>query len=336
MTLHYLRHAALIAALTTFATAQTPPSIISSYLQTGFQPNGDTVQVSFTNEAINGFQDGTIFPADAVKDEPTFALGDSSGISPSTLYTIIMVDTTCPNALTLHYARTNFKNNFDITNINTSTPALQVYLSPGSLDEKGDNRQYAFLMYTNPGRDEIESFKLPAEGQEFDIKQFQDDNGLGDAEAGVGMVVKLGGEADCGGDAVESLPASLPTPRPSSNTAAPSGAPLFSSEVTEAKTTSEEEPESTGNAEDGGEGSATTTSERRTPGSTLTSFVLESPTPEPTSVASPVVLESAGGDVSATGSAGLAEQTANAATRTSNSHAWGVAPILMALAALAW
>jgi hypothetical protein len=336
MALHYLRHAVFILAFTTFATAQTPQSIIPSDLEAGFQPNGDTLQVSFTNEAINGFQDGTIFPKDSVKNEPTFALGDSSGISPSTLYTIIMVDTTCPNARTLHYARTNFKNNFDITNINTSTPALQVYLSPGILDEKGDNRQYAFLMYTNPGRDEIESFKLPAEGQKFDIKQFQDDNGLGDAEAGVGMVVKLGGEADCGGDAVESLPASLPTPRPSSNTAAPSGAPLSSSEVTQATTTSEEEPESTGNVEDGGEGSATTTSERRTPGSTLTSFVLESATPEPSSVASTVVLESAGGEGTATGSADLAQQTANAAPATSNVRSWGFTLLLVVVGMSLW
>jgi hypothetical protein len=338
MLVHYLRHASLILALSTFTTAQTPqsPTIIPSNLLSSFQPNGDTLQVSFTNEAINGFQDGTIFPADAVQDEPTFALGDSSGISPSTLYTVIMVDTTCPNARTLHYARTNFKNNFDITNINSSTPALQVYLSPGSLGEKGDNRQYAFLMYTNPGRDEIDAFKLPAEGEEFDIKQFQDDNGLGDAEAGVGMVVKLGGEADCGGDAVESLPASLPTPRPSSNTAAPSGAPLSSSEVTQATTTSEEEPESTGNVEDGWEGSATTTSERRTPGSTLTSFVLESATPEPSSVASTVVLESAGGEATVTGSADLAQQTANAAPATSHFRSWGFTLLLVVVGMSLW
>jgi hypothetical protein len=337
MALHSLHHAALILALTTFSIAQTPqsPTILPSDLQSGFQPNGDTLQVSFTNEAINGFQDGTIFPKDSVKNEPTFALGDSSGISPSTLYTIIMVDTTCPNARTLHYARTNFKNNFDITNINTSTPALQAYLSPGSLDEKGDDRQYAFLMYTNPGRDEIDAFKLPAEGETFDVKQFQDDNGLGDAEAGVGMVVKLGGEADCGGDAVESLPASLPTPRPSTSTAAPSRAPLSSSEVTDATTTGAEEPESTDSAEDGGEGSVTTTSER-TPSSTLKSFVLESAMPEPSSVASTVVLKSAGGEGTTTGSAGLAEQTASAAPALSNVRVWGFTPLLVVVGMSLW
>ncbi|KAF1835741.1 hypothetical protein BDW02DRAFT_476726, partial [Decorospora gaudefroyi] len=181
------------------AIAQTArkSTIIPSDLQEGFLP-GDAVQVSYTNNAVNGFRDGTLFSKDAVSDEPTFALGDSSGISPLPLYTMIMVDTTCPNSRTLHYARPNFKYNFDITNINTSSPALLDYIAPGSLDETGDNRQYSFLMYRNPGREEITKLKLPAKGEKFDVGQFQDDNGLGDPTAGVGMVVNLGGKADCG------------------------------------------------------------------------------------------------------------------------------------------
>jgi hypothetical protein len=327
MAIHYLRHAALITVLATSTTAQTSqrPSILPIDLQSGFRPNGDTLQVSYTNEAINGFRDGTLFPQDAVENEPTFALGDSSGISPSTLYTIIMVDTTCPNARTLHYARSNFKNNFDITNINTSSDALQAYLPPGAFAEKGDNRQYSFLMYSNPGRDSISSLKLPAEGENFNVQQFQDDNGLGDAEAGLGMVVKLGGEADCGGDAAETLPASLAPPRPSSDTASPSGAPLTSSRVGNATTTGAEGPEETGSG-------VTTT---RTPVSSLTSFVLDSATPEVSAVASTIVLTSGREEGTATGSAGLAEQTANAAPAVST-HSWAFASLLVAASVLLW
>ncbi|KNG50160.1 hypothetical protein DDE82_005476 [Stemphylium lycopersici] len=206
--------AAIIATLASCATSQDT-TIVPEDLQTGF--GSDKVQISFTDEAINGFRDGTVFEKDAVAKEPTFALGDSNGISPTTLYTIIMVDTTCSNGRRLHYARANFKNNFDITNINTSSPPLLDYVAPGSAGEKGDNRQYSFLMYTNPGRKEITNLQLPGDDETFDVKQFQDDNGLGDATAGVGMVVKLGGEADCGDEGAEQLPSSLPTPRPASS-----------------------------------------------------------------------------------------------------------------------
>lgn len=125
-----------------------------------------------------------------------------------------MVDTTCTGKRTLHYARANFKNNFDITNIKTDSAALQEYKAPGSFGETGDNRQYSFLMYTNPNRQPINNLKLPAEGAAFDVKLFQADNNLPDPQAGVGMIAKLGGQADCGGDQANTLPASsLPTAR---------------------------------------------------------------------------------------------------------------------------
>jgi hypothetical protein len=154
----------------------------------------------------------------AVSKEPTFALGDSAGISPTTLHTIIMIDTTCPDKRVLHYARANFKNNFVITNIDTKSAALQEYKAPGSFGETGDNRQYSFLMYINPDRKEINSLKMPAEGEAFDVKKFQTDNGLPDPFAGVGMVVKLGGQANCGGGQPNG--ASSARPQPSSTAAA--------------------------------------------------------------------------------------------------------------------
>ncbi|KAL6705540.1 hypothetical protein ACN47E_006657 [Coniothyrium glycines] len=218
MAYRVLKHMMVAATSIVLVRAQRS-NIVPADLQAGF--NKETqIQVSYTGEAVNGFKDGTSFQKTAVANEPTFALGDSSGIAPSTLYTIIMVDTTCPNALKLHYARANFKNNFDITNIDTKSAASQAYKAPGSLGEVGDNRQYSFLMYTNPGLKQINQLKLPAEGENFNVKQFQDDNGLPDADAGVGMVVKLGGTADCGGDQANTLPASLPTPRPAPSTLA--------------------------------------------------------------------------------------------------------------------
>lgn len=130
-----------------------------------------------------------------------------------------MVDTTCPNKRVLHYARANFKNNFDITNIATQSAPLQAYKAPGAFGEAGDNRQYSFLMYTNPQRRQIDTLRLPKEGETFDVKKFQSDNGLNDPQAGVGMIVKLGGTADCGGEQANTLPASRPSAQPSTSAA---------------------------------------------------------------------------------------------------------------------
>lgn len=130
-----------------------------------------------------------------------------------------MVDTTCPSALKLHYVRANFKNNFDITNIDTKSAALQVYKAPGSFGETGDNRQYSFLMYTNPGFQLINQLKLPEQGKSFDLQKFQSENGLPDASAGVGMVVKLGGQVNCVGNQENTLPATSSTSKTISSTA---------------------------------------------------------------------------------------------------------------------
>jgi hypothetical protein len=133
-----------------------------------------------------------------------------------------MVDTTCANKRVLHYARANFKNNLDITNIATQSKAALEYKAPGSLGETGDNRQYSFLMYLNPGRKQLDQLQLPAQGATFDAKKFQTDNGLSDPTAGVGMTVKLGGQANCDGAAAppSGTPDNASSARPQPSSAA--------------------------------------------------------------------------------------------------------------------
>lgn len=233
-----------------------------------------------------------------------------------------MVDTTCSNGRRLHYARANFKNNFDITNINTSSPPLLDYVAPGSAGEKGDNRQYSFLMYTNPGRKEITNLQLPGDDETFDVKQFQDDNGLGDATAGVGMVVKLGGEADCGDEGAEQLPSSLPTPRPASSLTGLTNEPEI--------TTS---PTSTVRESSGGDVTPALSTPLESPANPAVTSVstLLSDTPRPSVEVSTTILSSANRAESATSSADPAEQTTNAACGIQSRQRWGFAPLIMAV-----
>jgi hypothetical protein len=328
--------AALIATLLQHTVAQQS-NIVPEDLRDGFGSEETGVQVSYTNEAVNGFRDGTLFSKDgetsytnivdkinlyaaAVSKEPTFALGDSSGISPGVLYTIIMVDTTCPNKRVLHYARANFKNNFDITNINTTTAPLLDYKAPGSFAETGDNRQFSFLMYMQPQRKQIDSLKMPADGEAFDAKKFHSDNGLQEPIAGVGMVVKLGGQADCGGDQPNGVPDALPSPRPplSSVTNAvptsPAGASSSAQVITSVGQRTSEAAKTTPTSVPGNNSNGTLTSSRAlTSGLVTVSSADLSDGP----ATATLVLTSAGPDgtvgASGTPSASPAQQTANSA-----------------------
>jgi hypothetical protein len=143
-----------------------------------------------------------------------------------------MVDTTCPDKRVLHYARSNFKNNFDITNIATDSAALVDYKAPGAFGETGDKRQYSFLMYINPQRKQITSLKTPGDGEAFDVEKFQTDNGFQDATGAIGMEVKLGGQANCGAGgssggqqsaAQSNLPSAVPSAAPPRSSAANAG-----------------------------------------------------------------------------------------------------------------
>jgi hypothetical protein len=245
-----------------------------------------------------------------------------------------MVDTTCPDARKLHYARANFKNNFDITNINTSSPALLDYVAPGSVGEKGDNRQYSFLMYTNPGRKEITDLQLPGDDEAFDITKFQNDNGLGDAMAGVGMVVKLGGEADCAGDGAEVLPSSLPTPRPARSTTI-AVSRTTSGENATASATPTDDPSVPGDA-----GSpSSTAAPNPTPTSSIVSSISDIPSSaegSPASLSTIVLSGTDGTSLPTTSTSSAPEQTTNAAPGTTRSQHWGVASLLAIVSLIFW
>ncbi|KAH7361223.1 hypothetical protein BKA66DRAFT_514721 [Pyrenochaeta sp. MPI-SDFR-AT-0127] len=323
MALKCIRHAALVATLVSLTGAQ----IVPEDLRGGFNTKGKEIQVSYVGEAVNGFRDGTSFEKDAVTSEPTFALGDSSGISPSTLYTILMVDTTCPNARKLHYARANFKNNFNGVNIETQAAALLDYKAPGAFGEAGDNRQYSFLLYTNPGRKQIDQLKLPAEGENFDVKQFQDDNGLSDASAGVGMVVKLGGTADCGGDSANTVPENLPTPRP----------PQISSARAPTSNAGQQPSNQASATPTGGAQQPAPTGSGRTSNLVVASSVLESDAPGPSTITSTIILSSRpGGAGTPTASASLIQQTTNAAPGMSVPGGAAMVPLFAVAGALFW
>ncbi|KAF2689591.1 hypothetical protein K458DRAFT_292398 [Lentithecium fluviatile CBS 122367] len=213
-----------------FAVAQDS---VPSDLTAGFDLS---LQASFTGEANEGFKDGTSFTKDEVATEPSFALGDSDGIATSVLYTIIMVDTTDDSNRVLHFARANYKHSEGVKLESEDQPLLE-YKAPGTLGETGDEKKYTFLLYTNPERNEIKSLTLPGDGETFDVKKFQDDNGLEDPNAGVGMAVALNGGA------TPSSSSSSSSRRPAS-TQAPSSTAAQSSSATTGAVSSTSESES--------------------------------------------------------------------------------------------
>ncbi|OCK88370.1 uncharacterized protein K441DRAFT_311911 [Cenococcum geophilum 1.58] len=195
----YLSHLFCAAALLKSAYSQKS---VPADLSVGFDPSSISMQAAYGGgEASEGFADGTKFTKAEVANAPAFAFGDSSGISSVAKYTILMLDTTCDSARTLHFLQTDFVYDGTLVNIASSTKPLQAYQAPGAFKETGNGRKYTFLMYSQPGNENISSLKLPNQGDIIDVKQFQDDNGYVDAQAGVGMVVDLGGTTNCGGAA---------------------------------------------------------------------------------------------------------------------------------------
>lgn len=233
-----------------------------------------------------------------------------------------MVDTTCSDKRVLHYARANFKNNFDITNINTTSPPQLEYKAPGAFGETGDNRQYSFLMYVNPRRQQIDNLQLPAEGEAFDVEKFQTDNNFQEATGGVGMVVKLGGQANCAGGQPNELPSNLPSARPPRSSAGPTSSAGGSGPSQRPTPVPSSSPNnSSGSARPSDPAAAPSQGQDGAPAST-------------------VVLSSAGpdgaGQPSRTPSANPAEQTANAGLSISAGSCGFMAPMVAMVGLALW
>lgn len=186
-----------VLALAVTLRLAVPQSDIPNSLTAGFT-SALQLQASFTNNPSEGFADGTKFKQTDTTGNPTFALGDASGVNTAISFCILLVDTTCPNSFALHFAQTSFKADGDKTQLGTTGQPAFAYAAPGSFGEKGQ-RQYAFLMYTQPS--DTFTFKgLPQKGAAFDINSFESTNGLKDAKAGTSFSVDLGGATGCDGN----------------------------------------------------------------------------------------------------------------------------------------
>lgn len=64
MAFKYLRHTAFVAILLQLTAAQQQSKIVPQDLQGGFSSSDTAVQVSYTNQAVDGFADGTSFSKD--------------------------------------------------------------------------------------------------------------------------------------------------------------------------------------------------------------------------------------------------------------------------------
>ena len=69
MAIKYFRHTALVATLLRLTAAQQS-NMIPEDLRSGFRSTGKEVQVSYTDEAVNGLKDGTLFDKDGMHPPP--------------------------------------------------------------------------------------------------------------------------------------------------------------------------------------------------------------------------------------------------------------------------
>jgi hypothetical protein len=64
MAFKYMQHIAFVAGLLQTAAAQQQSKIIPQDLQSAFSSSDTALQVSYTNQAVDGFADGTSFSKD--------------------------------------------------------------------------------------------------------------------------------------------------------------------------------------------------------------------------------------------------------------------------------
>ncbi|KAI9716815.1 MAG: hypothetical protein M1812_005155 [Candelaria pacifica] len=214
-----LKHAPTLVCATALlgtSLAQSTTSIPTD-LTSGFDPSSITLQVSYSGDSASGFKDGTKFTPQDTSKTPTFALGDSSGINTAVSFLVLLLDTTDLSNRTLHFLQTDFKADGDKTSISSKSQPAVPYRGPGAFSETG-TRQYSFLLYQQTGKG-FSVKNLPATGSTFDVQKFQSDNGLKAPEAGVMMVVDLGGASAGSGTGSSAAPSSTPSQSQSTPTA---------------------------------------------------------------------------------------------------------------------
>ncbi|EAS27530.3 uncharacterized protein CIMG_10135 [Coccidioides immitis RS] len=181
----YFAAASTLFALA-FSQATVPPD-----LSGGFGSGSIDLQVSFGGDASDGLADGAVVSKQDASRTPNFALGDASGVNTALSFMIMMVDTTEEGSRRIHYMQTDFKATGEKTKIESSSEPAVKYTAPGSLGETG-KREYSFLMYLQRG--ETSLGEIPAAGDEIDVKEFEQKNGLPEARAGLAISVDMGGE----------------------------------------------------------------------------------------------------------------------------------------------
>ncbi|KAK2785683.1 hypothetical protein FQN53_007470 [Emmonsiellopsis sp. PD_33] len=186
------------ALLTLAASQATVPSILSESFT-----SDDGLQVSFGGDASEGLQNGATVNLKQAAQPPTFALGDASGVNRATTYLIMMLDTTDPAAMTLHYLQSGFQASGDKTKLEPQGGGGEAevpYTPPTATDGP---RDYTFLLYRQQqqrggggdnAQDNLavgEGLKgLPAgdgDGEAFDVKAFEEGNELQPARAGLAV-----------------------------------------------------------------------------------------------------------------------------------------------------
>ncbi|RPB11941.1 PEBP-like protein [Morchella conica CCBAS932] len=177
------------------ALAQIPEAFTK-----GFDP--ETIELVVRYPESGKIQDGETLSVNETSILPEFALGDSSAISTSTNYIVVMLDpdtTPDPSTQVLHYLRTDFSVE-EFTKLSSASTTIPVpYLGPVGEDVK--THRYVFLLYVQP--DGYEGKLVPsADGdRSFNVSAWRIENQMKPAVAGVHFVCQPdGGEGDVGGD----------------------------------------------------------------------------------------------------------------------------------------
>lgn len=168
-------------------------SSIPSEFSSAFNPSQISLQIAYNGQQI---PDGTDLTKQDTSKAPSFALGDSSGLNTNAKYTIAMVDMDAskPNTSpqTLHFMQQDFQADGNKLEIASKTPPVVPWLSPASAQGSGSHR-FAFLLFEQPSSGFQAKGVSSSQRNGFDIVQWQKNNNLKSAIAGVQIIIVLSG-----------------------------------------------------------------------------------------------------------------------------------------------